>query len=46
MIIAALMLPTLGDVELLEPLHLYLSMNQKLVTAYTLGLIIMAVFGT
>lgn len=35
--IAALMLPTLGDVESLVPLYLHLSVNQKLVAAYILG---------
>ncbi|XP_055986280.1 motile sperm domain-containing protein 1 isoform X1 [Sorex fumeus] len=34
--IAALMLPTLGDVESLVPLYLHLSVNQKLVAAYIL----------
>ena len=35
--VAALMLPTLGDVESLVPLYLHLSVNQKLVAAYILG---------
>lgn len=35
--IAALMLPTLGDMESLVPLYLHLSVNQKLVAAYILG---------
>uniref|UniRef100_A0A8D1K7N9 Motile sperm domain-containing protein 1 n=1 Tax=Sus scrofa TaxID=9823 RepID=A0A8D1K7N9_PIG len=44
--IAALMLPTLGDVESLVPLYLHLSVNQKLVAAYILGLITMAILRT
>nr|BAE24140.1 unnamed protein product [Mus musculus] len=44
--IAALMLPTLGDMESLVPLYLHLSVNQKLVAAYILGLITMAIFRT
>ncbi|KAM4661552.1 motile sperm domain-containing protein 1 isoform 2-T2 [Amazona ochrocephala] len=36
--IAALMLPTLGDLESLVPLYLHLSVNQKLVAAYVLDL--------
>ncbi|CAI9163444.1 unnamed protein product [Rangifer tarandus platyrhynchus] len=44
--VAALMLPTLGDVESLVPLYLHLSVNQKLVAAYILGLITMAIFRT
>ncbi|EPQ11818.1 Motile sperm domain-containing protein 1 [Myotis brandtii] len=39
--IAALMLPTLGDVESLVPLYLHLSVNQKLVAAYILGKLIL-----
>ncbi|NXA45968.1 MSPD1 protein, partial [Nothocercus julius] len=35
--VAALMLPTLGDMESLVPLYLHLSVNQKLVAAYVLG---------
>lgn len=35
--IAALMLPTLGEVDSLVPLYLHLSVNQKLVAAYVLG---------
>lgn len=35
--IAALMLPTSGEVESLVPLYLHLSVNQKLVAAYVLG---------
>ncbi|NXJ09103.1 MSPD1 protein, partial [Odontophorus gujanensis] len=35
--IAALMLPTLGEMESLVPLYLHLSVNQKLVAAYVLG---------
>ncbi|XP_060126042.1 motile sperm domain-containing protein 1-like isoform X1 [Zootoca vivipara] len=35
--IAALMLPTLGEGGSLVPLHLHLSVNQKLVAAYVLG---------
>ncbi|XP_024602351.1 motile sperm domain-containing protein 1 isoform X2 [Neophocaena asiaeorientalis asiaeorientalis] len=42
----ALMLPTLGDVESLVPLYLHLSVNQKLVAAYILGLITMAILRT
>uniref|UniRef100_A0A663FJ03 Motile sperm domain-containing protein 1 n=1 Tax=Aquila chrysaetos chrysaetos TaxID=223781 RepID=A0A663FJ03_AQUCH len=34
--IAALMLPTLGEMESLVPLYLHLSVNQKLVAAYVL----------
>lgn len=44
--IAALMLPTLGDVESMVPLYLHLSVNQKLVAAYILGLITMAILRT
>ncbi|XP_029329381.1 motile sperm domain-containing protein 1 isoform X1 [Mus caroli] len=44
--IAALMLPTLGDMESLVPLYLHLSVNQKLVAAYILGLITMAILRT
>ncbi|XP_017719965.1 PREDICTED: motile sperm domain-containing protein 1 [Rhinopithecus bieti] len=44
--IAALMLPTMGDVESLVPLYLHLSVNQKLVAAYILGLITMAILRT
>ena len=44
--VAALMLPTLGDVESLVPLYLHLSVNQKLVAAYILGLITMAILRT
>ncbi|XP_004715415.1 motile sperm domain-containing protein 1 [Echinops telfairi] len=44
--IAALMLPTLGDVGSLVPLYLHLSVNQKLVAAYILGLITMAILRT
>ncbi|XP_074690812.1 motile sperm domain-containing protein 1 isoform X1 [Strix aluco] len=36
--IAALMLPTLGEMESLVPLYLHLSVNQKLVAAYVLDL--------
>ncbi|NWS30460.1 MSPD1 protein, partial [Thryothorus ludovicianus] len=35
--VAALMLPTLGEMESLVPLYLHLSVNQKLVAAYVLG---------
>lgn len=35
--VAALMLPTLGDMESPAPLYLHLSVNQKLVAAYILG---------
>lgn len=35
--IAALMLPTLGEMDSLVPLYLHLSVNQKLVAAYVLG---------
>ncbi|XP_001375499.1 motile sperm domain-containing protein 1 isoform X2 [Monodelphis domestica] len=41
--IAALMLPTLGEVESLVPLYFHLSVNQKLVAAYVLGLITMVI---
>jgi len=44
--IAALMLPTLGDAGSLVPLYLHLSVNQKLVAAYILGLITMAILRT
>uniref|UniRef100_A0A8C5KFF7 Motile sperm domain-containing protein 1 n=1 Tax=Jaculus jaculus TaxID=51337 RepID=A0A8C5KFF7_JACJA len=44
--IAALMLPTLGDMESLVPLYLHLSVNQKLVAAYVLGLITVAILRT
>uniref|UniRef100_A0A8D0Q7B3 Motile sperm domain containing 1 n=1 Tax=Sus scrofa TaxID=9823 RepID=A0A8D0Q7B3_PIG len=43
--IAALMLPTLGDVESLVPLYLHLSVNQKLVAAYILGECFKEAFG-
>lgn len=43
--IAALMLPTLGDVESLVPLYLHLSVNQKLVAAYILGKCFKDTFG-
>ncbi|XP_063288101.1 motile sperm domain-containing protein 1 isoform X1 [Pelobates fuscus] len=38
---AALMLPTLGDIESMVPLYLHLSVRMKLVAAYVLGLITM-----
>ncbi|XP_068930224.1 motile sperm domain-containing protein 1 isoform X3 [Petaurus breviceps papuanus] len=41
--VAALMLPTLGEVESLVPLYFHLSVNQKLVAAYVLGLITMVI---
>ncbi|XP_043840475.1 motile sperm domain-containing protein 1-like [Dromiciops gliroides] len=41
--IAALMLPTLGEVESLVPHYFHLSVNQKLVAAYVLGLITMVI---
>ncbi|XP_060105840.1 motile sperm domain-containing protein 1 isoform X1 [Heteronotia binoei] len=44
--IAALMLPTLGEVDSLVPLYLHLSVNQKLVAAYVLGLITMVILRT
>ncbi|XP_050820399.1 motile sperm domain-containing protein 1 isoform X3 [Gopherus flavomarginatus] len=44
--IGALMLPTLGEVESLVPLYLHLSVNQKLVAAYVLGLITMVILRT
>ncbi|XP_004778458.1 motile sperm domain-containing protein 1 [Mustela putorius furo] len=44
--IGALMLPTLGDMESLVPVCLHLSVNQKLVAAYILGLITMAILRT
>ncbi|KAM6354213.1 motile sperm domain-containing protein 1 isoform 1-T2 [Alca torda] len=44
--IAALMLPTLGEMESLVPLYLHLSVNQKLVAAYVLGLITMVILRT
>ncbi|XP_010221468.1 PREDICTED: motile sperm domain-containing protein 1 isoform X2 [Tinamus guttatus] len=51
--VAALMLPTLGDMESLVPLYLHLSVNQKLVAAYVLvlnsclsGLITMVILKT
>ncbi|CAJ0918246.1 unnamed protein product [Ranitomeya imitator] len=44
--IAALMMPTLGEMESVVPLYLHLSVNQKLVAAYVLGLITMVVLRT
>ncbi|CAI5793314.1 motile sperm domain-containing protein 1 isoform X1 [Podarcis raffonei] len=44
--IAALMLPTLGEGGSLVPLYLHLSVNQKLVAAYVLGLITMVILRT
>ncbi|KAH0630804.1 hypothetical protein JD844_004041 [Phrynosoma platyrhinos] len=44
--IAALMLPTLGEMDSLVPLYLHLSVNQKLVAAYVLGLITMVILRT
>ncbi|XP_077164746.1 motile sperm domain-containing protein 1 isoform X1 [Paroedura picta] len=44
--IVALMLPTLGEVDSLVPLYLHLSVNQKLVAAYVLGLITMVILRT
>ncbi|KAF2975829.1 hypothetical protein EK904_008886 [Melospiza melodia maxima] len=44
--VAALMLPTLGEMESLVPLYLHLSVNQKLVAAYVLGLITMVILRT
>ncbi|KAM7159762.1 motile sperm domain-containing protein 1 isoform 1-T1 [Macrochelys suwanniensis] len=44
--IGALMLPTLGEVDSLVPLYLHLSVNQKLVAAYVLGLITMVILRT
>ncbi|XP_067404142.1 motile sperm domain-containing protein 1 [Emydura macquarii macquarii] len=44
--IGALMLPTSGEVESLVPLYLHLSVNQKLVAAYVLGLITMVILRT
>ncbi|XP_072287665.1 motile sperm domain-containing protein 1 [Pyxicephalus adspersus] len=41
--IAALMMPTMGEMESMVPLYLHLSVNQKLVAAYVLGLITMVV---
>uniref|UniRef100_A0A8C5PH45 Motile sperm domain-containing protein 1 n=1 Tax=Leptobrachium leishanense TaxID=445787 RepID=A0A8C5PH45_9ANUR len=38
---AALMLPTLGDMESMVPIYLHLSVRMKLVAAYVLGLITM-----
>lgn len=35
--IAALMMPTMGEMESVVPLYLHLSVNQKLVAAYVLG---------
>ncbi|ETE63630.1 Motile sperm domain-containing protein 1 [Ophiophagus hannah] len=40
--IAALMLPTLGELDSLVPLYLHLSVNQKLVAAYVLGMPLLA----
>ncbi|KAG8448302.1 hypothetical protein GDO86_015408 [Hymenochirus boettgeri] len=44
--IAALMMPTLGEMESMVPLYLHLSVNQKLVAAYVLGLVTMVVLRT
>ncbi|KAG8144661.1 putative Motile sperm domain-containing protein [Naja naja] len=44
--IVALMLPTLGELDSLVPLYLHLSVNQKLVAAYVLGLITMVILRT
>ncbi|MEE6496685.1 hypothetical protein FKM82_002457 [Ascaphus truei] len=44
--VAALMMPTLGEMESMVPLYLHLSVNQKLVAAYVLGLITMVILRT
>ncbi|XP_059507289.1 motile sperm domain-containing protein 1 isoform X2 [Stegostoma tigrinum] len=44
--IIALMLPTLGEAESLVPVYLHLSVNQKLVAAYVLGLVTMVILRT
>lgn len=44
--IVALMLPTLGEAESLVPVYLHLSVNQKLVAAYVLGLVTMVILRT
>nr|XP_005990441.1 PREDICTED: motile sperm domain-containing protein 1 [Latimeria chalumnae] len=43
MCIVALMLPTLGEAESIVPVSLHLSVNQKLVAAYVLGLVTMVI---
>ncbi|XP_072295999.1 motile sperm domain-containing protein 1 [Eucyclogobius newberryi] len=43
---AALMLPTLGELESSVPLYLHLSVNKKLVAAYVLGLLTMVALRT
>lgn len=42
--IIALILPTRGDPEGFLPLYLHLNMHQKLIAAYTLGLVTMVIF--
>ncbi|XP_022248293.1 motile sperm domain-containing protein 1-like [Limulus polyphemus] len=44
--ILALILPTRGDPEGFLPVYLHLSMHQKLIAAYTLGLVTMVIFRT
>lgn len=41
--VAALMLPTLGELESTVPAYLHLSVNKKLVAAYVLGLLTMVI---
>ncbi|XP_069552861.1 motile sperm domain-containing protein 1 isoform X1 [Brachyistius frenatus] len=43
---AALMLPTLGELESTVPVYLHLSVNKKLVAAYVLGLLTMVILRT
>ncbi|KAK6480283.1 motile sperm domain-containing protein 1 [Huso huso] len=44
--VAALMLPTMGELESRVPVYLHLSVNKKLVAAYVLGLVTMVVLRT
>ncbi|XP_006632943.1 motile sperm domain-containing protein 1 [Lepisosteus oculatus] len=44
--VAALMLPTLGEIESIVPVYLHLSVNKKLVAAYVLGLLTMVILRT
>ncbi|XP_041098053.1 motile sperm domain-containing protein 1-like, partial [Polyodon spathula] len=44
--VAALMLPTLGELESRVPVYLHLSVNKKLVAAYVLGLVTMVILRT
>ncbi|XP_023653213.1 motile sperm domain-containing protein 1 [Paramormyrops kingsleyae] len=41
--VAALLLPTLGELDSIVPVYLHLSVNKKLVAAYVLGLLTMVI---